>query len=518
MHPWCSVMTRGSVIAGAVLLSQIGLNGQVAPTITWQNCYGGSADEVGHRLVRTSDHGFVVAGFTTSVDGDVSGQHGDHDTWAFKTDSTGALIWQRTVGGVSWDNAHGLAQALDGGFFLAGMMTPYPILYSQVSAVKLDGLGNVVWSVDLGGSSNETARDVAATSDGGCIVAGSAASNDGDVSGNHGLSDAWVVKLDNAGAMQWQRCFGGSGHDDGWAIINTTDGGYLLAGSTWSLDGDITVNLGSGDVWLVKIDVAGNIQWQKTLGGTWSESPRDLLATSDGGYLFAAETRSSDGDVLGQHGDQDMWIVKLDANGDIQWQNCLGGTGLDIPLDIDQLADGGFILTGNSRSTDGDVSGNHGIMDAWVARLSDQGTLLWQKAMGGTDFDGGDAVEVMSNGRSMIVGHTQSADGDVQNFIGVRDVWMIELGEEDLATGVPSGSDLPDPIAIPNPTNGLVHVTEQIGPLVHYSVFNLLGAVVRSGRLETPDRTIDLSALPPGPYLIDGTTGQGSFQVRVIKE
>ncbi len=203
MQPWCSVMTRGSVIAGAVLLSQIGLNGQVAPTITWQNCYGGSADEVGHRLVRTSDHGFVVAGFTTSVDGDVSGQHGDHDTWAFKTDSTGALIWQRTVGGVSWDNAHGLAQALDGGFFLAGMMTPYPILYSQVSAVKLDGLGNVVWSVDLGGSSNETARDVAATSDGGCIVAGSAASNDGDVSGNHGLSDAWVVKLDNAGAMQW---------------------------------------------------------------------------------------------------------------------------------------------------------------------------------------------------------------------------------------------------------------------------------------------------------------------------
>lgn len=486
--------------------------------MVWQGTFGGSQDEVGHQLIHTSDQGFVVAGFTTSVDGDVSGQNGDHDMWIFKINSIGALVWQRTLGGVSWDDAHGLAQAADDGFFLAGVTTPYPILYSQAAAAKLDSAGNVEWSVTLGGSSNETIRDVAATSDGGCILAGSAESNDGDVSGNHGLMDAWVVKLDAAGSLSWQHCFGGSAADVGWSIIQTQDGGYLLAGSTLSTDGDVTVNQGFNDVWLVKLDSAGTIQWQRTFGGSGSESPRDLLATSDGGCIVAAETRSSDGDVIGQHGDQDMWIVKLDALGEMQWQRCLGGSALDIPIDIDQLNDDGYILSGNTRSDDGDVSGNHGFMDAWVARLDGAGSLLWQKTMGGSDFDGGHAVEALPDGHFMIAGYAQSNDGDVQNFIGVRDVWVIELGEEDLATALSRVSPIPELLVIPNPTNGLVRFVGDINAMTSYEVIDATGKVLLTGRFDGSDRTLDLSTFPPGPYMLKGTQVHGAFCLRVVME
>ncbi|MDN5355316.1 MAG: hypothetical protein PWQ43_258 [Rikenellaceae bacterium] len=143
-----------------------------------------------------------------------------------------------------------------------------------------------------------------------------------------------------------------------------------MAGGTWSNDGDMSGNHGGYDALVVKLNSSGNIEWQKCLGGTDNDFANSIQQSSDGGFIVAGETKSNDGDVSGNHGVYDYWVVKLNSSGDIEWQKCLGGTDYDYAYSIHQTSDGGFIVAGNTASNDGDVSGNHGASDAWVVKLN----------------------------------------------------------------------------------------------------------------------------------------------------
>ncbi len=256
--------------------------------------------------------------------------------------------------------------------------------------VKLDRSGIIQWHKSLGGHRAEEARSVQQTADGGYIVAGSTRSNDGDVSGNHGFewpTDSWIVKLDASGTIQWQKCLGGSKTERANSIQQTADGGYIVAGYTDSNDGDVSGNHGDDDSWIVKLDESGSIQWQKSLGGSEWEKPYSIQQTTDGGYIVAASTRSNDGDVSGYHGEGDNWIVKLDGLGTIQWQKSLGGSEWENPYSIQQTTDGGYIVAGSTMSNDGDVSGYHGQVDSWIVKLDESGGIQWQKSLGGSGFD-----------------------------------------------------------------------------------------------------------------------------------
>ncbi len=211
------------------------------------------------------------------------------------------------------------------------------------------------------------------TSDGGFIVAGQTYSNDGDVSGNHGGSDAWVVKLNSSGTILWQKCLGGTVYGAiAYSIQQTSDGGFIVGGETLSNDGDVSGNHGEFDAWVVKLDSLGDIEWQKCLGGTGWDWENSIQQTSDGGFIVAGYTNSNDGDVSGNHGSKDYWVVKLNSSGDIEWQKCLGGTNDDWARSIKQTSDGGFIVAGFTASNDGDVSGNQGNSDAWVVKLTNE--------------------------------------------------------------------------------------------------------------------------------------------------
>ncbi|MBK8338575.1 MAG: T9SS type A sorting domain-containing protein [Flavobacteriales bacterium] len=509
---------RNMIMAFVFLLCSEVLSAQAAPPLVWQQTYGGTADEIGNSMVRTPDQGYVVAGFTISVDGDVSGQHGSRDLWAFKIDSTGTIQWQQTLGDVSWDEAHEVCRTTDGGYVLAGSMVPYPVLYNNAWAVKLDSAGNVLWDHPFGGSGNENLWSVTATSDGGSIAIGFTESNDGDVTGNHGGQDVWVLKLDPVGALQWQHCYGGTMHDWGKAILQAADGGYILLATAMSNDADVSGNHGGSDPWLVKLDPAGTIEWQHTYGGTSSEDAFAVCATSDGGYVFVARTNSVDGDVSGNHGGGDCWVVKVDATGTLQWQHCFGGTLMDTPLDIVQLHDGGYAFTGNVYSSDGDVVGSNGGQDFWVARLDAGGALVWQKPMGGSDGDSGGAIVPLPSGHFMLAGMTQSDDGDVQGFIGVRDVWLVELGEEDLSTAKPEQTGVSDLAIAPNPVNGWCQVSGAGLDGAHFAVADVLGKVVLSGTFASAQKGIDLQVLPAGHYLLTVRSSGTSRSVRIVRE
>ena len=290
-----------------------------------------------------------------------------------------------------------------------------------------------------GGSAYDEANSIQQTSDGGYIVAGVTNSTDGDVSGNHGNFDFWVVKLNDTGDIQWQKCLGGGGNEGANSIQQTADGGYIVAGYTNSTDGNVSGNHGNFDFWVVKLDDVGNIQWQKCLGGSSYDLAFSVQNTVYKGYIVAGLTNSSDGNVSGNHGNDDFWVVKLNDTGDIQWQKCLGGSDYDDAINIQPTADRGYIVAGFTYSNDGDVSGNHGDADAWLVKIDCIGRIIWQKCLGGSDYDDAWSVKPNAGKGYIAAGLTFSNDGDVSGNHGNGDVWVVKLNAAPFTPFRPSG-------------------------------------------------------------------------------
>ncbi len=274
-----------------------------------------------------------------------------------------AIQWQKTYGGSSHDQLYSIQQTTDGGYISVGVTTSNngDVFGNhggfEFWVVKLTENGSIQWKKSFGGSNNDWPYYIQQTNDGGYIMSGMTMSNNGNVSGNHGDRDGWVVKLNEAGGIQWAKTLGGSGPDEAWSVIQTSDGGYIVAGSSGSNDGDVTVNHGFNDVWIVKLSEAGVIQWQKSLGGSNLDGAKSIIQTADGGYILAGESMSNDGNVSVNHGNTDFWIVKLNVEGAIEWEKSLGGIGLDVARSVCQLNNGSYVVAGYVSS---DVPGYHG--------------------------------------------------------------------------------------------------------------------------------------------------------------
>ena len=406
--------------------------GQV-PVIEWQRSLGGTNWDYARSIQQTTDGGYIVAGYTESNDGDVTGNHGGYDCWIVKLDPSGDTTWQKPLGGSGADYAFSIQQTTDGGYIVAGYSgsNDGDVTGNNGSfdywIVKLDSSGNITWQKSLGGSGVDQAFSIQQTTDGGYIVGGSSQSNDGDVTGNHGDDDYWIVKLDPSGNITWQKSLGGMNEDIVSSIQQTTDGGYIVAGYSQSNDGDVTGNHGGLDYWIVKLDPSGNIIWQKSLGGTSLDNTNSIQQTMDGGYIIAGYSGSNDGDVTGNHGGYDCWIVKLDNTGNIEWQKSLGGTVTDYGRSIQQTSDGGYIVGGYSQSNDGDVTGNHGGFDYWIVKLDNTGNITWQKSLGGSTADFAFSIQQTTDGDYVVAGYSQSGDGDVTGNNGSYDYWIVKL-------------------------------------------------------------------------------------------
>ncbi|MDN7025300.1 PKD domain-containing protein [Methanoculleus sp. FWC-SCC1] len=403
------------------------------PVPEWQAACGGSGWDAGVDLRSTGDGGVIAVGSSRSDDGEVSGNHGHTDIWVVKIDADGTPLWQRCLGGSGDDYAAGVAETVDGGYIAVGTTWSCDGDVCgnhggcDLWVVKLDDSGTLLWQRCLGGTGLDSGSAVRPSADGGYVIVGSTLSSDGDVCGNHGSSDLWVVKLDGGGSLLWQACLGGSGYDEGWGITETADGGYVVVGSVASPDGDVSGNHGSSDLWVVNLDAAGNLRWKSALGGSGGDYGYDICRTADGGYAVAGMTDSCDGDVSGNHGAWDAWVVRLDADGDLLWQRCFGGSDLDAARSIRRVAGGGYVVVGDTYSIDGDADGNHGGCDLWVVGLGDDGTLLWQRCCGGSGDDVGYAVQPGEGERYTVIGATGSNDGDVSGNHGHTDLWMVGL-------------------------------------------------------------------------------------------
>jgi len=428
-----------------IIYCLIGLIAFGQPVVEWQRTYGGTGSEYGYSIMVTSDGGFLTAGYTTSNNGDVTGNQGSNDYWVVKSDALGTIEWQQTYGGSGDDQLYAIKQTADGGYIATGFSTSND---GDVSGnhggtdywvIKLSSTGLLEWQKCFGGFGEDKAFDVQQTADGGYIVVGESSSNDSYVTGNHGGTDFWIIKLDQVGTMQWQRSAGGTSSDNASGVKQTSDLGYVVVGSTFSENGDVSgFHTGTGtDVWVVRLDYNGNLVWQKCLGGSSIEQGYSITETQDGGYALCGYAQSDDGDVVGNHGFADCWVVKLDANSNIQWQGCFGGTGFDSGAEMHELADFSFIVAAQSNSADGDLSQNLGSSDLWVMNIDQNGGLIWQKSLGGDYWEYAYNITPTDYGY-LAVGFTGSATGDVCSNQGSDDLWVVKLN--DCSVVIPSSS------------------------------------------------------------------------------
>ncbi|MCF6342376.1 MAG: T9SS type A sorting domain-containing protein, partial [Bacteroidales bacterium] len=295
--------------------------------------------------------------------------------------------------------------------------------------LKLDENGSIQWERSLGGTSRDLGNNILQTDDKGYLIAATTKSTDGDVSENHGGTDFWLLKTDAEGNIEWERTYGGSEDETFAEIKQLNDSCLLLLGSSRSSDGDIESNYGGKDYWLVKTDTEGNLLWEQNYGGSESDNGASIALKKDGGFVLGGSSKSSDGDVSKNRGLDDYWLASCDAGGNILWQRSYGGSNNDVLKQIEPM-DGGYLLTGYSFSYDIDVTDNHGSSDMWVVKTYNNGLINWERSLGGSKTDGANAMAFSSDFGYLIAGYTASNDGDVEESSGNIDMWVVKLCED----------------------------------------------------------------------------------------
>lgn len=410
--------------------------------IDWAKTYGGSGEDDAHSIVETSDGGYVVLGYTLSNDGDITDKTStDADVWVFKINQEGTLQWSKTYGGTADDRGSKIINSTDGGHVILGYTrsTDGDISFNNgfydFWLIKLDASGNLIWEKTYGYSGNDQGQAILQTTDGGYFLTGFM-DFDGRTlneplnqkSGNrHGVGEFWAIKTDVSGNENWNQYYGGTDNDRAYDVIQTPDGGYIMVGNSESTDFDITNPKGSYDFWVVKIDATGNLQWQQNYGGSGIEIAYSISKTMDGNYLVLGDTRSNDQQVTNPKGNADAWLLKISETGNLLWQKSYGGSQFDTGRNVIEKTDGTLILTGASRSNDQDVNNNYGQSDFWLVIADELGNINFEKNYGGSATDFGNDAILSSSGQIVMVGSSESNDFDVPNNQGGKDVMIIKL-------------------------------------------------------------------------------------------
>ena len=513
-----------------------------SPDVAWQNRIGGSNWDVSYKSVHTSDGGFIIGGRSNSnISGDkTENSKGGYDYWIVKTNSEGIIEWDRTLGAASptgneSDWFYDLIQTPNGGYLIGGY-SDSPLSGDKTEdalegtadfwIIKTNNLGVIEWENTIGGSDGEQATTMANTLDNGFIVGGDSTSPVSyDKSENcRGLQDYWVVKLDNTGAIIWDRTYGGSGNDLLSSIVPVVDGGYLLAGrSNSNISGDKTEDSkGFHDYWLIKIDAAGNQLWQKTIGGSGFEYLSKTVQTSDSGFFLAGYSDSliSGDKTAPNKGGNDYWVIKIDSNGIIEWQQTYGGSDYDALFSAQQCIDGGYILSGNSSSN---ISGDktepsNGGNDAWLIKINSSGVILWQRTIGGNGTDGFNSVSQTIDGGYFFSGGSDSnSSADIPEAnIGIIDYWIMKLDADPLS--VPDNTSNNAIIAYPNPVMSELHLRNPDGVVIKsMSVYNILGQLVITIPNAEATSSIDVSQLETGAYFLKINSDKGTTNAKFVK-
>lgn len=362
-----------------------------APSIEWFKTYGQIADDQALIAIRIPGGSFIVGGATESSDQSID------DSWIKKISAKGDTEWTQNYESITLDEVRSICTLPSGDFIMAGGVEPAGEHESEDAAViKVDAMGNLIWNMSYGRlDRDETARSVILKKDGGLLIVGKTSSE------NEASSDALILSLTAEGTTEWFRVIGSGSAIDAQSVVEVADG-YVLAGYKAMGNGDY-------DAWVCKIDLIGQVVWEKTYGGPLLDSAHEIVSDT-GGFIVTGEKKS------GSAGGSDLWVFKLSETGDLIWEEVYGGALDDKGFSITRTADSGFLIAGMTQSY------GAGMTDAWIVKLAPDGTPEWSKTVGGPDEDiGSYAIEI--EGKNIITcGMTKSYGA------GMYDAMVAELG------------------------------------------------------------------------------------------
>jgi hypothetical protein len=481
--------------------------------------YGGSGDDIPSDIISTSDGGFIMCGHSYSSSNDVEANYGLNDGWVVKLSIDGQIEWQKNYGGSNMEFLRSILETSTGGFVFVGYSRSddFDLTSNNGSfdmwLVKINETGDILWERTFGGSGTEFGVSVLETSDLGFITAGITTSSNGDVTSNNGEQDIWITRHNQFGELIWQKTYGGALNEVIGELIQIEDGNFAIAGSTRSNDGDVTSLNGGSDAWIFSIDADGQLLWEKTLGGSLDEIAYGISATEENGLIAVGYAQSSDGDIALNQGEDDFWVVRLNSVGDLLWESSFGGSSSELALKILDAFGDGFLISGFTSSIDGDLSSSFGGLDAWIIRIDENGQLIWERSFGGSEDDTFMEIVQLEDGSFRVLGQSDSDDGDVSGNYGSGDFWLVELGQDILSLDVVS--NIPFEI-YPNPTNSLVNINlEKIVSHTEMFLSDAKGSVLQNFSMVTEKSQIDMSRYPSGVYFIaviqDGSRNSQPF-------
>ncbi|RCS25967.1 hypothetical protein DUT90_09300 [Polaribacter sp. WD7] len=401
--------------------------------------FGGSKNDVLQAVIKTTDKGYITLGYTQSNDKDVATKDNESfDYWLLKYDKNNDLQWQKTYGGSKDDRGADIIQTNDNGFLVTGHSRSNDLDVSKNAGnqdfwvLKLNEKGSILWQKTFGFSGADFGTTCIETNDNGYLITGSldvTASNglgNAKTARRHAGGDVWAIKINNNGATEWSKFYGGSFTDTPLGVVKTEDNGYILACSSDSNDIDITNNKGSYDFWILKIAADGRLLWQKSFGGSEIDQARAITTSNDSNFIIVGDTRSTDKDIKINNGGADIWIIKINTNGNLIWEKTIGAASFDVARSISNTQDNGFLISGSSRSADNGFV-NQGQNDALLIKIDADGILQWQKTIGGSEIDFlYDAIE-LENKSIIAVGESSSNNGDIKENKGFSDALIINI-------------------------------------------------------------------------------------------
>ncbi len=337
---------------------------------TWIKFFGKENIASGNSVLQTLDGGYIITGSTTF------GTPSNTYVYIMKADSYGDIMWEQLFGGTGRSRGKSIRETSDGGFIIVGSTSSYS--KGSIYLIKLDSKGNLEWSEVYEGT---IGNSVCETNDNGFLIVGETS-----IAGA-GANDVYLIKTDSIGNLIWSKTFGGLQNDWGNSLYKTSNGNYIIAGTKESV--------GATDVYIIKVNKSGNLIWEKTFGGTGRDFGESVYQTSDGGFIITGETEVRQFDF-------DIYLVKINSNGNLIWEKTFGGTKGDVGKSVSQTSDGGFIITGYTYSS------GAGSADLILLKTNHNGLLSWEYTIGGASFDYGESVCEIVGGGFIITGGTSS--------------------------------------------------------------------------------------------------------------
>jgi hypothetical protein len=446
--------------------------------VTFEKVYMLGYEQSAKEALPTSDGGYLIVGMTRTA------LAGDSDVFIVKTNSTGDILWTKQYGGIMPEYPNSILALDDGGFFILGYTRSYGAGNNDSWLIKIDAAGNMQWNKTYGGPGDDEAKEIIKISDGNYAFVGRT-----NYSGGSNY-DGLLTKVDGSGNAIWTKYYGGSNYENTRSLKQCTDGGFILIGQTMSF------GAGGSDIYLVRTNSSGDMQWYKTYGGALEDDGNWVLANSDGTFTLTAETTTYGS------GNFDVQAMKVTSDGSQIWNKFYGGTDKDVSKTLRYTNDGGYIIGAISRSFGWTYP------QMWLVKIDGDGNTQWTSDYGATWFhDHCHSAMQVGDGGYISVGHQMDAN-EVSHiyFVKTNSAGLIGVNE---LTSAKSFS------IYPNPSNGVFNIIAS-GTIQSVKITDALGNIIKN--LDTDERSlrVDIADKPKGAYLVTVQTAKSAYTRKIV--